>query len=132
MLAVIGDENAPQARRDQMAIAAAPFCHPRLSAITTNNTNVNFKPGEDVGIVNIFSVPRGARIEADGKAITIDGAPVELETIRPFVGTPPLELPDQSEKPAPIVERIEVTEIDVSNVTPLRRRDDNEPGPGAA
>ena len=30
MLAVIRDPNATQGRRDKMAIAAAPYCHPRL------------------------------------------------------------------------------------------------------
>ena len=30
MLTVIRDPNATQARRDKMAIAAAPYCHPRL------------------------------------------------------------------------------------------------------
>jgi hypothetical protein len=30
MLAVIRDPNATQLRRDKMAIAAAPYCHPRL------------------------------------------------------------------------------------------------------
>jgi hypothetical protein len=33
MLAVMRDETAPDERRDAMAIAAAPYCHPRLSAI---------------------------------------------------------------------------------------------------
>jgi hypothetical protein len=31
MLAVIRDPTAAQTRRDRMAIAAAPFCHPRVS-----------------------------------------------------------------------------------------------------
>src|SRR5262245_58235614 len=33
MLAVIRDENAPEARRDEMAKAAAPYVHPRLAAV---------------------------------------------------------------------------------------------------
>jgi hypothetical protein len=31
MLSVIRDPTATQERRDRMAIAAAPFCHPRLT-----------------------------------------------------------------------------------------------------
>jgi len=31
MLAVIRDPTAAQTRRDRMAIAAAPYCHPRVS-----------------------------------------------------------------------------------------------------
>ena len=30
MLAVIRDPNATQDRRDRMAVAAAPYCHPKL------------------------------------------------------------------------------------------------------
>jgi hypothetical protein len=137
MLQVIEDETATQTRRDQMAIAAAPFCHPRLSAVTTSNTNVNHK-GDDnpTGIVNIFAVPRGAHITHDGTGVTIDGQAIELQPFEPYKGTPPLGLSDQSEPSAePSFERLEVNEIDTSNVTPLRPRDhtdeDSEP-PGAA
>jgi hypothetical protein len=31
MLAIIRDPNATQLRRDRMAIAAAPYCHPRMA-----------------------------------------------------------------------------------------------------
>jgi hypothetical protein len=31
MLAVMNDPSADEARRDKMAIAAAPFCHPRVA-----------------------------------------------------------------------------------------------------
>lgn len=34
MLAVMNDESQPQERRDEMAIAAANFCHPRLSVFS--------------------------------------------------------------------------------------------------
>ena len=34
MLRVMRDESEPAARRDAMAIAAAPYVHPRLAAIT--------------------------------------------------------------------------------------------------
>lgn len=33
MLAVMRDESEPTERRDRMAIAAAPFCHPKLQAV---------------------------------------------------------------------------------------------------
>jgi hypothetical protein len=35
MLRVVGDEQAPEHRRDAMAIASAPFCHPKLNAVAT-------------------------------------------------------------------------------------------------
>ena len=31
MLSVVNDPAAPPARRDKMAIAAAPYCHPRIA-----------------------------------------------------------------------------------------------------
>ena len=34
MLAVMRDEGETAERRDRMAIAAAPFCHPKLAAMT--------------------------------------------------------------------------------------------------
>jgi hypothetical protein len=33
MLSVIRDPNASQSRRDKMAIAAAPYCHPRMTEV---------------------------------------------------------------------------------------------------
>src|SRR5262245_26627769 len=33
MLGIIRDKNAPEARRDEMAKAAAPYVHPRLAAV---------------------------------------------------------------------------------------------------
>lgn len=33
MLAILRDDSAPPDRRDDMAKAAAPYCHPRLAAI---------------------------------------------------------------------------------------------------
>ena len=124
MLAVLADENAPQARRDMMAVQAAPFCHPRLAAVSTSAV-----PGRDGGggsnvsfDVQIFAVPRGALIDRSG-LVTIEGEATELKPISPFEGSPPLGLSDQTQ-PAPL-ERLEVTEIDTTNVTVLRRRDDD-------
>ena len=71
MLAVLGDENAPQARRDLMAIQAAPYCHPRLAAVSTSTVNGR-DGGGDINITQIYAVPRGARFGSDG-SITIEG-----------------------------------------------------------
>jgi hypothetical protein len=52
----------------------------------------------------------------------------ELSAVEPYPSTPALT--DQSEKPAP-AEPLPVCELDVSNVTPLRRwSNDDESGPG--
>ena len=99
MLAVLRDPEAEQSRRDQMAALAAPYRHPRLNAVATSHVNGGNGDGDvGIGIVNIFAVPRGARVSQDGSAISIDGTPVELSTITPFEGSPPLELTDQREQ----------------------------------
>ena len=72
MLAIVGDENAPQARRDQMAIQAAPYCHPRLAAVSTSPVNGR-DGGGDINITQIFAVPRGSRIDKSGAVTMIDG-----------------------------------------------------------
>jgi hypothetical protein len=120
MLQIMEDTTADPMRRDEMARAAAVYCHPRLSSITTSNTNVNFEGGGDISL-QIFAVPRGALIDQSGKVV-IDGESAELARVEPYVGTPPLELTDQSQ-PTP-AEPLPVHEIDVSNVTVLRKRDE--------
>jgi hypothetical protein len=124
MLAVLADENAPQARRDQMAAWAAPYCHPKLSSVVTSNTNVNYKGGGD--ILQIYAVPHRGRIADDG-SITIDGQAVELSSIEPYAGTPGLPAPTDAPAPIEPPERLEVLEVDTSNVTVLRKRDDPSP-----
>ena len=41
MMSVLRDPNAPQARRDDMAKAAAPYVHPRLSQVESRNEHVH-------------------------------------------------------------------------------------------
>jgi hypothetical protein len=133
MLAVLGDETAPQARRDQMAIQAAPYCHPRLSAVGLSGHGRNVSDGGGNGcvvdvITQIFAVPRGARFAADG-TVTIEGEATELKPVEPYNGTPALT--DQTEQPAPMIaEPLPVIEFEVpENVTRLdtfqRKRDDD-------
>jgi hypothetical protein len=129
MIAIMEDVTAAPARRDEMARAAAVYCHPRLSSITTSN--VNYKGGDDIGIVQILTVPRGARVDLkDGSIVTIDGTAVELEPVAPHSGTPALELTDQRVQTA-VCEPLPVQEIDTANVERLdawRRRDDGSDG----
>lgn len=132
MLALMRDERAEPNRRDAMAIQAAPYLHARLNAVATTNAN-GTGPNGDINIVQIVAVPRGALLDPkSGMITTIDGEVVsEPPTVSPFEGTPPLELAAITDQAAP-PERLPVIELDVSNVTPLRRRDDDESGPGAA
>jgi hypothetical protein len=118
MLALMRDERAEANRRDAMAIQAANFLHPRLAAVATSNANGNGS-NSDINIVQIYAIPRGARIDVkDGSVITIEGEVTELASIKPFDPTPALT--DQSQ-PAPIEppERLEVHEVDTENVTRL-------------
>src|SRR6476646_4976993 len=90
MLAVLRDPEAEQSRRDQMAVQAAPYLHPRLNAVAT--TNLNGREGDTINnIVQILAVPRGARIDKSGMVTTIEGTAVELSSIAPFDASPPLE-----------------------------------------
>jgi hypothetical protein len=122
MLAVLRDPECEQSRRDQMAIQAAPYLHPRLAAASiSTNAGRDFNGGGDINIMQVFAVPHGGRIADDG-SVVIDGQAVELSCVEPFDPTPALS--DQREKPAPIEPPLPVHEVDISNVTVLRRRDD--------
>jgi hypothetical protein len=120
MLAVLRDPLTEESRRDRMAEIAAPYLHPRLQAatITTHGNGRNYSGG-DVTFVQILSVPHRGRISDDGMVV-VDGEPVtELAAITPYEGTPGL-LTDQSEQPAPPVERLPIIEMDEpENVTRL-------------
>ena len=65
MLRVLRNPNTPQARRDKMAIAAAPYCHPRLAT-----HEIGGKGGGPIGVtfggkVTVYHVPaNGRRVEA--------------------------------------------------------------------
>jgi hypothetical protein len=130
---VLGDETASQARRDQMAIASAAYCHPKLSAVGLSSHVGGGGGGNNVSLdVQIYAVPRGAKFGKDG-TITIDGEATELTSVEPYEGTPALT--DES-TPAPfeppLAERLEVIEVDTSNVTVLRRRSDDDDDPAGA
>src|SRR6476469_7041422 len=87
MLAVLRDPEAEQSRRDQMAIQSAPYLHARLTATSVTSTNSH---GGDINIVQIYAVPRGARVAKDGTVTTIDGMAAELSLVAPYEATPAL------------------------------------------
>jgi hypothetical protein len=89
MLQIMEDTSADPQRRDEMARAAAMYCHPKLSSITTSNTNVNFEGGGDISL-QIYALPRGALIDKSGKVV-LDGEGAELTPIEPYAGTPGIE-----------------------------------------
>src|SRR6185436_15403460 len=63
LLAVLRDPSSEPSRRDQVAIAAMPYLHPRLSTVTTNITGK--VEGDTIvnNTVNIYAVPRGAALD---------------------------------------------------------------------
>jgi hypothetical protein len=120
MLAVLRDPNATDQRRDQMAIQSAPYVHPRLNAVAVSNNYGGGGSSGDVSITQIFSVPHGGKLTPDG-SVVIDGRATELSSVEPYPGTPALT--DQSQ-PAPIEPPLPVLEVDTTNVTVLRKRDE--------
>jgi len=50
MLMVIADETATQERRDRMAIAAAPYCHPRVAERFKGRKDEQSEAAESAGI----------------------------------------------------------------------------------
>ena len=130
MLAVLRDPEAEQSRRDQMAVQAAPYLHAKLNAIAVSSPNGNGHSGGNGGDVNIqiFAVPRGAKVTRDGTVTTIDGEVLtELPSVEPYAGT--AALTDQSTaaplEPLPVIEMPD--DGKVVRLDPYRDRDD-EPG----
>jgi hypothetical protein len=120
MLAVLRDPEAEQSRRDRMAEVAAPYLHARLATIGMTST---VKGGDDVNIVQIFAVPRGAALDVKAGTVTIDGiGATELPSVEPYAGTPALteqgpalEPPHAAAPPDPLP----ALELGADNVTRL-------------
>jgi hypothetical protein len=132
LLATLNSPTATQARKDRAAQSLLPFLHPRLSA--TAMISAGGKGGNDNGTRGIdgpYALPRGSSINPTTGEITFppDAVLERVATFKPTHDwTTIAALTDQrAEQPA--VERLEVTEVDVSNVTVLRRRDDDNQGP---
>jgi hypothetical protein len=146
MLAVVADPSAAQPRRDQMAIASAPYCHPRLGIQAT----VDRTSGGDAGrggpvSITILSIPRGAQFNASTCQISYDGGDLEtpVPPFVPFQPSPALPtmydaLPPPAEPEPPPVYEPELFEVaepePPANVTRLdsfvRRRSDDDGSEG--
>lgn len=72
MLSVLRDDSAPVARRDEMAKAAAPYCHNRLASIEHS--------GKDGGPIEVARVERvivdPAHTDSPGLSPVIEGETV--------------------------------------------------------
>jgi len=78
MLAVMQDQNAPIERRDDMAKAAAPYCHPRLAAIESKQI---LEPGDTLAALLKEIDGRTTGIASGGD--TTEGPP--MEAVKPVL-----------------------------------------------
>jgi hypothetical protein len=135
LLETLNNPLVGQARKDKVAESLLPYLHPRLSATATISAGGNSNNNNDRPMMMVGSVPRGSSINLKTGEITFPPG-AGLEPFAPFKGThdwTATALTDQRDQQEPEVERLEVTEIDTTNVTVLRRRDDSDDsGPNAA
>jgi hypothetical protein len=64
MLAVIRDPGAGVARRDRMAIAAAPYCHPRVAYVVKGKKDAQAEAAATAGAATEWA----SDLEFDGRA----------------------------------------------------------------
>ena len=64
MLAVMNDTTADETRRDRMAIAAAPFCHPRISDVVRGKKDQLEEAADMAGIGTPWANDVGFEIRA--------------------------------------------------------------------
>jgi hypothetical protein len=140
LLDVLNSPASTRAQKLHAASIAAPFVHPRLSAVSVashGGGNLGGGGGGDSNNIDrIFAVPRGAALNVKEGTVTIDGTVLsELQPVSPFTPTPPLGLTDQTQPVTfePPSERMPVIELEESaNVTRLdsfvRKRDDDPSG----
>ena len=69
MLTVMRDATADDKRRDAMAMAAAPYLHPKLSSVDAKLSNASEKPGDvdRIEVTFVHAQPHGIDEDADGK-----------------------------------------------------------------
>jgi hypothetical protein len=142
MMSVLRDQNAEQARRDEMAKSAAPYVHPRLGMTATINPP---SAGERINNITIISVPRGAQFCPESGLIRYDDglecSPPVFTPFRPSPGIDEQPAPPAPVEPAPVVEPLPVIEpvgdptklayLDVHRSRIKRSGDDGTPAPGA-
>ena len=73
MLSVMKDESVPVERRDEMAKAAAPYCHPRLAAVESKTI---LEPGDTLAALLKEIDGRTTGIASGGE--TTEGPPMAV------------------------------------------------------
>jgi hypothetical protein len=64
MLLVLNDPTADEVRRDRMAMAAAPYCHPRVADSVRGKKDLQAEAAETAGNGTVW----GSDLEFDGRA----------------------------------------------------------------
>ena len=64
MLTVMNDPAADQTRRDRMAIAAAPYCHPRMSDMVKGKKTQETEAAEMAGVGTAWADDLDSEIRA--------------------------------------------------------------------
>ena len=70
MLTVMRNPNADEKRRDGMAMAAAPYLHPKLSSVDAKLSSASEKPGDvdRIQVTFVHPQPKGIDEDDEGKA----------------------------------------------------------------
>jgi hypothetical protein len=125
MLSILNNPDAPEGRKDQMAINAAPYMHPKLNLSATSQLNGG---GNCVTNIQFLVIPRGCFLSpeqvANPSSLIQYGEPFEPDAM------PTPALIDQSVPPAAPEVATDLLPVepepDPGNVTPLnvwRRRE---------
>jgi hypothetical protein len=125
MLALMRNEQCEPWRRDQMAVQAAPYCHPRLNAVGITGTGAIAQGGALVSnnSLQIFSIPRGGSLDPKGGVVTIDGEVAEnLPTIEPFK-EPPTGMPQLNTEMSERIKDMVPLEVQLADTSNVRRLD---------
>jgi hypothetical protein len=127
MLAILNDPDAAQQRKDQMAISAAPFMHPRLAM----TASVGGAGGGSIESVVVVGVPRGAQYDsATGLIKYADGLEVSPPPFQPLLPSPDVvpAVDHPEPEPLPVIEPA-ADDGKVERLDAWRRRsvDDDDP-----
>ena len=133
MLSVLNNPNAPEARKDQMAAAAAPYMHPKLNLSATSEVN----GAGCIGEVSIVCVPRGAQFNSSTGMIKYDDgleiSPPPFTSLEPTPDVVPVAdtdtclpepVPPAQPEPAPLEVYEPVDDGKVESLARWRRRDE--------
>jgi hypothetical protein len=135
LLKAMSHPQTTQRRKDRLAEVCLPYLHPRLNAVASVDASpANSCPPLEI---KILAVPRGCQVDKNGVIHHPDGTPASAAETKftPFTPTPDLlpVLPAPEPTPAePLPVLVDEGDDKVAILHPHRRRQDDEPGSGAA